>query len=240
MMYLLESALSLREDSLPRPSPGALVEADWLACLSKDKLQTFNAYTEVLEARYLLLSVSLNRAIDLRDEARAESQRLLVAIPALCDLFAKHLQDVLSSMEQHTKLNKVNPNAAPLDPANFRRPFDRRAAGSAGLFSKFLLSRRARFLRKAKTLREMIGHIGRDLCNATNAITGGTNAGTSFHWESMNTNHYDLNTCFRETTILLKCFLHAMPEGQLTRFRQSVEIRVANNSALSRSASAGS
>lgn len=226
---------------MPRPSPGASVEEDWLARLPEEKSQTFNAYTEALEGRYLLLSVSLNKAIDLRKGGSwTESQRLLTAIPVLCDQFAKHLQDVLSSMEQHTKLYKVIPNAAPLEPANFRGPFERRAAGRARLFSKFLLPRRARFLRKVKTLREMVSHISRDLCSAANAITGGTNADPSFHWEAMNTNHYDLNTCFRETTILLKCFLHAMPERQLIRFRQSVEIRVANNSAFSRSASAGS
>jgi hypothetical protein len=42
----------------------------------------------------------------------------------------------------------------------------------------------------------------------------------------METNHVDLNTCMRETTILLKSFLRAIPEEQLSYFQQNVEKRI--------------
>ena len=39
----------------------------------------------------------------------------------------------------------------------------------------------------------------------------------------MDAAHYDLNTCLRETIVLLKSFLRALPEDQVGGFQKSVE-----------------
>jgi hypothetical protein len=38
--------------------------------------------------------------------------------------------------------------------------------------------------------------------------------------------HYDFNTCLRESEILLKCFLGALPASQLMQFEQTLLIPV--------------
>jgi hypothetical protein len=47
--------------------------------------------------------------------------------------------------------------------------------------------------------------------------------------------HYDLNTCLRETAVLYKSFLHALPEPQLASFEATLK---GNCDAASESATA--
>jgi hypothetical protein len=137
---------------------------------------------------------------------------------------ANRLQGILYSMEEHTALHNVIPSIASLDPANFRGRSGRRTARLARFFDMFLTSRRARFLRKVRTLSEMIVYIGHDFRNAAKGVVAdGSDAQRSSHWEKLDTNQFDLNTCFRETIVLLKSFLRAIPEEQLPSFEQNVE-----------------
>ena len=41
-------------------------------------------------------------------------------------------------------------------------------------------------------------------------------------WEVLDAVHYDLNTCLRETAVLYKSFLHALPESQLENFEKTL------------------
>jgi hypothetical protein len=41
-------------------------------------------------------------------------------------------------------------------------------------------------------------------------------------WELVDAYHYDLNTCLRETIVLLKSFLIVLPGSQIGAFQQSI------------------
>jgi hypothetical protein len=41
-------------------------------------------------------------------------------------------------------------------------------------------------------------------------------------WKVVDETHYDLNTCLRETIIMLKSFLHVLPDDELAGFQKSV------------------
>ena len=42
-------------------------------------------------------------------------------------------------------------------------------------------------------------------------------------WKIVDAAHYDLNTCLRETIIMLKSFLHVLPDEELPSFQKFVD-----------------
>jgi trans-aconitate methyltransferase len=56
-------------------------------------------------------------------------------------------------------------------------------------------------------------------------------------WECLDDCHFDLNTCLRETIVLLKSFLVAIPENELDGFEQTyrAQVRAAHPSQPDRS-----
>jgi len=92
--------------------------------------------------------------------------QLISTMRVVCESFANYLLGILSSMEEHTLVYKVVPNAAPLNAADFCGRFARRAA-RASLFGKMRISPRARFLRKVRTMEAMIDRIADDFRAAT-------------------------------------------------------------------------
>jgi hypothetical protein len=203
---------------------GASVQTDWYGWLPDAKLQAFREYAGEFEARYAMLSVSLNEAITHRDRgALTKSFQLVDVAPALCRRFTDHLQGLLRSLEEHAKHYGVVPSVAPLDAENFQGSRAHRSALMSSLLSRVLLSQRAQFLSKIATLREMVTDLGNDFCQAAEdlAATRATAESTPL-WSAMDSGHYDLNTCLRESMILLKCFLRALPDDQLLRFQKTV------------------
>ena len=47
-------------------------------------------------------------------------------------------------------------------------------------------------------------------------------------WEILDASHYDLNACLRESVVLFKSFLHALPEDQLQEFLSTVQEQTAS------------
>jgi hypothetical protein len=58
-------------------------------------------------------------------------------------------------------------------------------------------------------------------------ILAGDSLDADNHWEALDAAHYDLNTCLRETVILFKSFLHALPESQFQEFLTIFQERTA-------------
>jgi hypothetical protein len=55
--------------------------------------------------------------------------------------------------------------------------------------------------------------------NAAEELSQNDSLRPDFDWEFLDATHYDLNTCLRETVVILKSFLHALPERQLSHFQ---------------------
>ena len=172
-----------------------------------------------------MLSVTLDEALDLRRKgAHAQAFEAASIAGGLCARFVQSLGLVLNGLQSHAKHFGLVPNAAALDPENFRGARGQRTARLTGFLCRVLLSQRSRFVHKAATLQEMVEDLREDFCEAVEDLV----AGASFHneelWKTLDRNHYDLNTCLRETIVLLKSFLVVLPEDQLAAFESELQL----------------
>jgi hypothetical protein len=170
-----------------------------------------------------MLSVSLNEALALRREGRLMMCCQAVNVtPCLCKRLTEPLASLIRVLSEHAKHYGTIPNAAPLDPQNFQTAKGQRSARMSGLLSKVLLSQRMQFLHKLGTLLEMVENLGKEYCVSAEELATGLSADPFLLWNSIDAAHYDLNTCLRETIVLLKSFLRALPDEQLLNFQKSV------------------
>jgi len=210
----------------PLPLRGDSVQADWRAGLPKEKAQVYNQHVHELESSYAMLSVSLNEAIELRHLGQSGKSQMAVGITSeLCKLLTQMLGGLLHALSEHAKHYGTTPNAAPLDPANFQGQRGQRSARMSSLLNRVLLTHRLQFLHKISTLEEMVDDLGKDFRTAADDLAEGISLDPMKMWEEVDSDHYDLNTCLRESIVVFKSFLVAMPEGQLGAFQDTVRMQ---------------
>jgi hypothetical protein len=208
------------------PSLRGTVQADWRAGLPKEKAEVYNKHVHELESSYAMLSVSLNEAIELRQLGQPGKSQLAVGITsALCKLLTQALGGLLHALSEHAKHYGTTPNAAPLDPANFQGQRGQRSARISSLLNRVLLTHRLQFLHKVSTLEEMVDDLGKDFRAAADDLAEGTSLNPMEIWAEVDSDHYDLNTCLRESIVVFKSFLIAMPDGQLEAFEDTVRLQ---------------
>jgi hypothetical protein len=202
---------------------GKSVKDDWRAWLPEEKDQIFHKYVRELESRYFMLSVSLDEAIALRQLGHpGKSLQALGITSGLCKLLTQTLAGLLHALSEHAKHYGTIPNAAPLDPSNFQGQKGQRSARMGSLLNLVLLSHRLQFLHKVSTLEEMVEDLGQDFRYAANGLAGGNYLNAKKMWAELDADHYDLNTCLRETIVVFKSFLIALPESQLGVFQNTL------------------
>lgn len=213
----------MRSRVSPPSARGTSVKDDWRAWLSEEKDQVFRSHVRQLEISYNMFSVSLDEALALRQGGRLEKASLAVCVtPDLCNRFAHPLGALLWSLGEHAKHYGTVPNAAPLDPSNFQGTRGQRAALFNSLYCRFLLTGRSQFLNKISTIGEMVDDLARDFCAAASEIANGGPSSYDAEWQAVDAAHYDLNTCLRESVVLLKSFLMALPDKELGSFQSTV------------------
>jgi hypothetical protein len=207
----------------PPSARGTSVREDWCAWLPAEKEEFFDRNIQELESNYTMWSVSLNEAISLRRDGYLGKSLQAVGVSSdLCRLVTEPLAGLLWALFEHAKHYGTIPNAAPLDPGNFRGQKGRHTARMSGLLNRVLFSHRFQFLHKVSTLAEMVDDMGKDFRDAARDLAGGTSLDPGGMWEEVDSNHFDLNTCLRETVVLLKSFMIVLPVDQLTAFQKTV------------------
>jgi hypothetical protein len=206
------------------PSPDAGVKADWLGWISEAKQRIFKVYAEECETFYTMLSVSLNEAICLREYgALAQSFLALSVIPALTDRLTGLLIDMLRSLKEHAQRYRIAPRVAPLQFASFQGRREKRSAVKSFLLNQILPTQRAQFLSKIRMLQKMVAALGNDFSNAAAELAShGAATEPAPLWAALDTGHFDLNTCLRESMVLLRCFLRSLPDDQLVHFQETI------------------
>jgi hypothetical protein len=195
------------------------VQQDWRAILPDDKASLFIVHTSELENAYMMFSVSLNEAIALRK--KGESTRAcqeIGVVGELCSRLVVRINAVIHTMRQHCRRLGLVPNQAPLEAANFHSERGQRGARHSNMLSRVLLSERSQFLNKLNTLEEIVDELGDEFVEFTMALAAGVALEPSHLWKTLDSDHFDLNTCLRETDVLFKSFLLVLPEGQLDTF----------------------
>ena len=212
------------KDSIRPPSTrGSSVEKDWRAWLPAEQDIVFRKNVKQLESNYLMLSVSLNEALELRQCRRlGKSLQAVEVSSGLCLLLTVPLSGLLRALYEHAKHYGTIPNAAPLDPANFQGLKSQKSARMSSLLNHVLLSHRLQFLSKVSTLGEMVEDLGTDYRHSAADLSEGVSVDPLRMWEAVDADHYDLNTCLREAIVLLKSFLLVLPVDQLETFQETI------------------
>ena len=199
------------------------VSHDWRSPLLGDKANTYFGCIRPLETAYSMLSVNLDEALGMRRVGRnSKAHQVLSVAPALCRLLADPLYSLLQGMLNHAKHFGITPNLAPLDSKNFQHPKSQRVALFNDLFSRVLLTRKSQFSYKISALADLVEDLDSSFRSTAQELACGDSAQPDRDWDLLDSIHYDLNTCLRETVVLFKSFLHALPEGQLPSFQSAV------------------
>ena len=173
-----------------------------------------------------MFSVSLNEAIELKlAGVRGKALCAISMTSQLCERLTRPLAGTLRALHDHAKHYGTVPNAAPLVPENYQGLRGQRSARMSGLLDRVLFSHRLQFLHKVSTLQEMVEDLDRDFRNAAGDLSCGLCTDPERGWREMDLGHYDLNTCLRETIVLLKSFLVVLPAGQLGDFEKAVYVQ---------------
>lgn len=208
------------------------VSQDWRLPLRGDKIHAYLNCVNRLEIAYSMFSVNLDEALGMRRGGHDPKAFQVLAVgPALCRRLAHPVHSLLYAMLEHAKHFGTTPNLAPLDAANFQNSRSQRVARFNDLFSKVLLTRKSQFLNKISVLANLVNELDSSFESTVEDLAGGESLHPERDWELLDTVHYDLNTCLRECVVLLKSFLHALPDAQLASFLETLEAQSASSSA---------
>ena len=216
----------MKAHSRPPVSRGRCVQQDWRTSLPDEKALIFQEHERHLESLYNMFSVSLNEAIELKLAGWLVKALSAISMSAeLCERMTRPLAGTLRALHEHAKHYGTVPNAAPLNPDNYHGLRGQRSARMSGLLDRVLFSHRLQFLHKANMLEEMVEDLDREFRNVANDLAGGLYPDPERGWHEVDAGHYDLNTCLRETIVLLKSFLVVLPAGQLGDFEKTVHVQ---------------
>lgn len=205
--------------------PGS-VSRDWRRPLTSEKSEAYVNYLQSLESAHGMFSVSLDEALGLQKVGRSShAQQMLRLSPALCRRLSSPLKCLLGTMSVHARHFGIAPNLVPLNPGNFQSPRSQWVARFNGLFSKVLLTKKSQFVNKISTLEDLVGDLHDNFVSTAAELLEDEPVQPERDWERLDAVHYDLNTCFRETVVLYKSFLHALPDGQLADFQSTLQSR---------------
>jgi hypothetical protein len=177
-----------------------------------------------LEISYAMFSVNLDEAFGMRRVGKnSKAYQVLSVAPALCQRLAQPLACLLRIMLGHAKHFGITPNLAPLDARNFQNSRSQRVALIDDLLSRILFSRKSQFSHKISALAGLVDELGSSFEATAEELTSGDSLHPDRDWELLDSVHYDLNTCLREAVVLLKSFLHALPDPQLSAFQAALQ-----------------
>jgi hypothetical protein len=140
----------------------------------------------------------------------------------LFDGLARQLQAVLRAMGEHGRHFGTVSAVIPLRPGFFRGADAQRIARGNYVVSRVLFSARARFFRKIRALLQIVAVVQYE----TRIIARTKAQEIALSWNRLDEFHYDLNTCLRETMVVLKSFLCVLPGQQLGPFQGRLHSRM--------------
>jgi hypothetical protein len=126
----------------------------------------------------------------------------------------------LRTLNEHGRHFGTKANVVPLCPDFFRSEHAQQLARANNLAFLLVLRARTRFFRKLGAIDETVTALKNEAQDIAGGITDGSTIALPNQWTRLEVLHYDLNTCLRETTIVLKSFLCVLPSEELTPFRK--------------------
>jgi hypothetical protein len=225
----------------PRPLPSGqrTVSDDWTARLPEDKRDLFEGIVQHWEAGYAMLSVALNESFALRSRGELVRARQQAAVAAdLAGLLTFPLAGALRTLGLHARKYGTFPRVEALNPGNFRGATGHRLAAWNSLLHGVVPAERFRFSQKLRALSAAIDEMAEEFRRSATALVEGTSTEPGTCWSELDTLHYDLNTCLRESVVVLKSFLCVLPAAEIEHLQSLLEAPLAPPTSPARQAPA--
>ena len=169
-----------------------------------------------------MMSVALDEAISMRIRGELVCAGQQVSISAvLLNRLSASLVPFCEFLASRGRYIGQIPNVEPLNAEFFRGSTAQTAATWNGILHFVIFGDRSRFVYKVKILSSTLEQLNGEFNNTAKVITESDQSGAC--WSILDRLHYDYNTCLRETEIVLKSFLRALPVDQLAAFAGEVE-----------------
>jgi hypothetical protein len=195
------------------------VSDDWIAALPREKAHVFDAVVQRWESFYAMLSVSLDDAMSVRARGELVCARQYVSVSA--DLMARLAAELVSACrnlsDRGRHLGNI-PRVQPLQSEFFRGETAQAAASWNDFLHHVLFADRSRFFQKLRILSETLENLIREYDDAAEDVFAGLSVRPASSWEALECLHFDFTTCLRESEVILKSFLRALPAEQLSAF----------------------
>jgi hypothetical protein len=202
------------------------VSEDWIAWLPREKAHLFDAVVRRWESSYAMMSVSLDDAFSLRARGELVCARQQVAMSA--DLMISLGELLIGACGVLSNLGRSLSNLPAVEPLNtdfFRGETAQTAASWNEFLHKVLFAERSRFFQKLRILSETLESLVREYNGAAGDVAAGIPLQPADGWDALECLHYDFNTCLRESEVVLKSFLRALPGDQVPTLAIELETR---------------
>lgn len=199
------------------------VTQDWIAPLPREKNLLFDTIVRHWESGYAMMSVALDEAFCLRTRGNLVNARMQVAVAA--DLLFRLGGDLSSACEVVSNRARFFPRLPVVEPLNtkfFRGETAQSAASWNGLLHHVVFGERSRFFHKLRILRDTFDRLVDEFRHSADDLIEGALVDPGILWNSLDSLHYDFNTCLRESEVVLKSFLHALPNTQIAAFVEAM------------------
>lgn len=215
-----------RESPVARHS----VREDWCARLPEDKNLIFDGIVHEWEGAYAVFSIPLDDAIAFHADGKLTRARQCVDIAST---FVADLTVPVSSscrtMERWGHDLAMPPAVSALNPSFYRTDAARQNAHWNQLMHLVLFGARSRFLHKLQTLGTSTITLGAEFHREAEDLSSGLSLRPDSSWSRLDELHYDLNTCLRETVVVLKSFLLALPARSVVMFQRELSEAAASS-----------
>jgi len=200
---------------------------DWLMALPREKSQVFDAAVCRWERSYAMMSVALDDALSLRARGELVCARQQASIAAdLLERLANSLIGFCNAGSQRVRNISNVPAVEPMKTEFFRGHIAQSAASWNGILHHVLFGGRSRFCHKLRILSETLEQLDRKFRQTAERIANDSSVQPCDGWNLLDCLHYDFNTCLRETEVVLKAFLRALPGEQVAAFAAELETPV--------------
>ena len=208
-----------RESAIARTS----VKEDWCTRLPAEKNRVFDSIVREWEDAYAVFSVPLDDAMALHAEGKLMHARQCVEIAAavVTDLTAP-LAASCRTLETWGRQLAAPPAVAALNPSFYRSEAAQQNAQWNQLMHRILFGSRSRFLHKLRVLEMSVSALADEFHREAEELSAGVRIRPDSSWLKLDELHYDVNTCLRETVVVLKSFILALPPKNLALFHNDL------------------
>lgn len=208
-----------------KPPERRNVSDAWIAPLPREKSHLFDARVRHWENGYAMMSVALDDSLSLRRRGELVCARRHVSVSSdLLIRLSAELDGACIALGECGRSLADLPPVEPLQSEFFRGNMAQSAATWNNLLHHVLMGERQRFFHKLRILSSTLDQLTSDYCATAEEIVEGTSIDPNASWKSIDSLHYDFNTCLREIEVVLKCFLSALPADRLAAFSRQLEV----------------